>query len=204
MYRARSSHAGFTLVEMIVAVGLFSIVMLVSVGALMSLVTANRKAEALQSVMNNLNVAVDGMVRAIRIGTVYHCGEGTYTIPADCSAGDTTFAFEPYHNASLGSVPPWIYWYQVDIINGKSVGRIYKSEDGIKADGIPITAPEVSINSAKFYVLGSCSAHGTSCTPDQLQPKVLLVIEGTAGADQVRTTTTFHLQATAVQRILDL
>jgi hypothetical protein len=189
---------------MIVAVGLFSVVMLISVGALMSLVTANRKAQALQSVMNNLNVAVDGMVRAVRIGTTYHCGEGTYTQTADCSTGDTTFAFEPYHSSGSSTPPPWIYWYQVDTINGKSVGRIYKSEDGTKASGIPITAPEVSIDSAKFYVLGSCSAHATACTPDELQPKVLIVLEGTAGAGNVRTSTTFHIQATAVQRILDL
>lgn len=200
----RRSARGFTLVEMIVAVGLFSIVMLISVGALMSLVTANRKAQALQSVMNNLNVAVDGMVRAVRVGTVYHCGEGNYTIPADCSGGDTTFAFEPYHAAGAATVPPWLYWFQVDTINGQPVGRIYKSEDGTKTSGVPITAPEVSINAAKFYVIGSCSAHGTTCTPDQLQPKVLIVIQGTAGAGNVKTVTTFHLQATAVQRILDL
>jgi len=67
------SH-GFTLIEMIVAVGLFSIVMLVSISALLSLVDANRKAQALQSVMNNLNIAVDGMVREIREGSNYRCG----------------------------------------------------------------------------------------------------------------------------------
>src|SRR3989344_8697452 len=58
---ATSSLRGFTLVEMIVAIALFSIVMVVSVGALLALVTANRKAQALQSVMNNLNIALDGM-----------------------------------------------------------------------------------------------------------------------------------------------
>lgn len=200
MNMRKRNERGFTLVEMIVAVALFSVVMLVSVGALLSLVTANRKAQALQSVMNNLNVAVDGMVRAIRIGTTYHCGSGGYTTPADCSSGSTSFAFEPYHDASQGPVPPWIYWFATD---SNGVGRLYKTEDGNVANGVPITSPDVAINSVTFYVIGSCPVHGSACT-DQLQPKVLIVIKGTAGAANIKTVTTFHIQATAVQRILDL
>ncbi|MDB5238562.1 MAG: seg [Candidatus Kaiserbacteria bacterium] len=190
--RSRTGQSGFTLIEMIVAVGLFAVVMMVSVGALLSLVTANRKAQGLQSVMNNMNVAIDGMVRAVRMGSIYHCGEGTYTIAADCSSGNSVLAFEPYHTGP--TVPPWIYWYATD---SKGVGRLYKSEDGTIASGLPITAPEVSIDSVKFYVLGS--ARG-----DTQQPKVLIIIKGSAGNTQLITTTTFHIQATAVQRILDL
>lgn len=195
-----SPQRGFTLVEMIVAVALFSVVMLVCVGALLALVTANKKAQALQSVMNNLNVAVDGMVRAIRVGTTYHCGSGSYTTTADCQDGSTIFAFEPYHDASLTNVPPWIYWFATDE-NG--IGRLYKSEDGTTGGGVPITSPDVSINSVMFYVIGSCPVHGGSCN-DDLQPKVLIVIKGTAGSSNIKTVTTFHIQATAVQRILDL
>lgn len=198
--RMRHQQRGFTLVEMIVAVALFSVVMLVSVGALLSLVTANRKAQALQSVMNNLNIAVDGMVRSIRIGTTYHCDTGNFTTPADCSNGATIFAFEPYHDSSQGAVPPWIYWFAQD---SNGVGRLYKSEDGTMAGGVPITSPDVAINSVMFYVIGSCPVRGGTCN-DQLQPKVLIVIKGTAGAASVKTITTFHIQATAVQRILDL
>src|SRR3990167_630199 len=92
------TNAGFTLVEMIVAVALFAIVMLVSVGALLSLTAANRKAQALQSVMNNLNVALDGMVRSIRMGSNYHCGLGTFSEARDCSDsnGGAALAFEPF------------------------------------------------------------------------------------------------------------
>ena len=85
---------------MIVAVGLFSLVMLVSVGALLSLTGANRKAQALQSVMNNLNIALDGMVRSIRMGSDYHCGAGVFIGTGnldDCSSnGGTRFVFKPF------------------------------------------------------------------------------------------------------------
>lgn len=179
---------------MIVAVGLFAVVMLVSVSALLALVNANRKAQALQAVMNNLNVAVDGMVRSARMGSTYHCGAaGSYTLAADCSSGDTLFAFEPFHPGT-DSVPPWVYWYATDQ-NG--IGRLYKSEDGTLTGGVPVTAPEVAIESATFYVIGSTRA-------DSTQPKVLMIIKGSAGGTKITTQSTFHIQATAVQRILDL
>jgi len=137
--RGKVGERGFTLVEMIVAVALFSVVMLVSVGTLLALVGANRKAQALQSVMSNLNIALDSMVRSIRMGSVYHCGGGNYTVPADCANGGTTFAFKPFGVSSA----PTVYRF-----NGT---RIERSENG--GSFIGITAPEVSIDitSSRFY-----------------------------------------------------
>src|SRR3989344_3957545 len=187
--RRSNTKAGFTLIEMIIAVGLFAVVMLVCVGALLSLVGANRKAQALQSVMNNLNVAVDGMVRSIRMGSTYHCGDiGTYTDPADCSGdgsplGASFLAFEPFHTGTA-AVPPWLYWYEPD---QDGIGRLLKSEDGTKASGVAITAPEGSIDSVTFYVIGSVRG-------DAQQPKVLVVVRGNAGGTKVTVHTTFHIQ----------
>lgn len=183
----RTQESGFTLVEMIVAVGLFAIVMTVCTDVLLSLVNANRKAQALQLVMNNLNISLDGMVRSVREGTVYHCGTGggANMSPADCTNGDTTFAFEPYGNRT--SDQPWIYTF--------TNGRIYKSINGLPA--IPITAPEVSIDDMRFYVVGSTVG-------DSTQPRVLIEIKGSAGTAGTSARTTFHIEATAVQRQLDI
>ena len=49
----------------------------------------------------------------------------------------------------------------------------------------------------KFYVIGTTRG-------DTVQPKVVIEVKGTAGAKTVKTTTSFSIQATAVQRILDL
>ena len=183
------------MVEMIVATALFSVVMLVSVSTLLALIHANRKARAIESVMNNLNIALDGMVRSAREGTTFHgangsgCGStSTFTEPADCLSGGSMFAFSPRGSAIT---PPWIYSYN------SVTKRLEKSTSGSVAGMVPITAPEVTIDSVQFFVVGSTPS-------DTLQPKVIVVVKGSAGAEGTSARTTFHIQATAVQRVLDL
>ena len=193
-FKLKTGSRGFTLVEMIVSVGLFAIVMLVSVGALLALTGANRKAQALQSVMNNLNIALDGMTRSIRMGSNYHCGPGVFIGTGnldDCSNGGTMLVIKPFG----GNPNQWGYLFDT---GGAYCGenRICKSVDG-GTNYVALTSPEVTINDLKFYVIGT--------TPgDTEQPKVVITVQGTAGVANMRTKTTFSIQATAVQRLLDL
>lgn len=187
MTMRKRNEAGFTLVEMIVAVGLFGVVMIVAVTSLLSLIDANRKAQALQSVINNLNIAIDGMSRSIREGSNYRCNAPN---GGDCTDGSATaLYFEPYGGDRAVQSDDIVYSFHDK--------RIYKSTIG--GTEIPITAPEVEINSMTFYVVGT--ARGGS---DTQQPKVMMIIKGTAGAEKTKTRTTFHVQSTAVQRVLDI
>ena len=181
--------------EMIVAVGLFSVVMLVSTATLLALVGANRKAHALQSVMNNFSIALDGMVRSIRMGSDYHCGSGDITVPQSCEVGDTKLAFKPYCEEDCVSTNRWVYVYDTSgTFCGQ--GRLCKSENN-GGTYFAVTADDVDIDDFKFYVIGT--------TPgDTTQPKVVVAVSGTAGADNVKAKTSFSIQATAVQRILDI
>jgi prepilin-type N-terminal cleavage/methylation domain-containing protein len=183
----QNHQSGFTLIEMIVAVGLFGIVMMVSVTALVALVDANRKAQALQSVINNLNIAIDGMSRSIREGSNYRCGAAA---PADpnCQNG-TIIYFEHYGGDPLNANDDWIYEFRN--------GRIYKSTNGNTGGEVPITAAEVSIDSVSFYVFGASRG-------DIAQPKVMMVIKGSAGTTKANVKTNFHVQSTAVQRVIDI
>ena len=205
---ATSRQRGFTLVEMMVAVALFAVVMTSSVGALLSMVSANRKAQALQSVMNNLNVALDGMVRNVRMGVAYHCGDAietnktTLSTRTDCVSGGELLAFEAFGNSLTDTGDQWVYWFED--------GRLYKSEDA-RDTTLPVTAPEIIIDSFQVFVTG---AEGTlSSSGNTVQPKVVFSIQGTAGSEgnafsvvggAARIRTTFNIQAVASQRLLDL
>lgn len=201
MQRVAQRDAGFTLIELMVAVALFVVIMLVAMGALLSLIDANKKARALESVINNLNVTLDGMVRAMRMGNHYACNvtslPGTYdTGGADCPGGGTTFSFTPFDGDPSDNGERFVYRY-VPAAGGEP-GRIERSKFGGSGSYETITAPEVSITGMSFYVVGTTPRNTT-------QPKVVLVVKGEAGPpDNEKIRTTFYIQATAVQRTLDL
>lgn len=179
---------------MIVSIALFSIVMVVCVTTLLALVAANRKAQAIQSVMNNLNIALDDMARNIRMGNHYFCGNvPPYNGTRDCTSDDglnTTFVFEHFGGDPNTFTDQWIYFYD------PNTKRIWKSENGGQTS-YPITAPEVSITSMKFYAVGTT-------IDDNIQPRVTIVVSGTANVGNAKTSENFHVQVSAVQRAIDL
>ncbi|MEK7606343.1 MAG: type II secretion system protein [Patescibacteria group bacterium] len=176
--RASGASRGFTLVEMIVSVFIFSIVMLIATGALVSIVEANRKAQSVKSVMNNLNFALDSMTRAIRVGTAYDCGVSS----CDPDQGTEEFNFLSTDGEEIH--------YRFN----KTDMSLERSTDG-GINYLALTAPEVDIEVLKFYVRGERST-------DNEQPRVLLVFQGFAGPEG-KTRTVFSLQTLITQRLLD-
>ncbi|MEM9336366.1 MAG: type II secretion system protein [Patescibacteria group bacterium] len=67
------THTGFSLIELIVSLGLFSVVITVSVGSLLVLIGANQREQATQNIMTNLAFSLDSMTREIRTGFDYYC-----------------------------------------------------------------------------------------------------------------------------------
>lgn len=186
------ANRGFTLIEIMVAVGLFSVVMTISVGSLLSLVEADRKAQALKSVMNNLNFALENISRNVRVGSNYHCSTSAtvppiITNPSDCANGGVLLAFESSTGDPSDATDQVIYRF--------TNSSIEKSDDG-GANFIAITAPEVTIEELAFYVVGTTRG-------DTDQPRVVMTVRGFAGIGD-RAQTNFNLQTTISQRVLDL
>jgi prepilin-type N-terminal cleavage/methylation domain-containing protein len=184
---------GFTLVEIIVSVGIFATVMTIALGALLAMSESNRRVETLKSVINNLNFALDSMSRSIRTGSNYHCttsgSPDALTLPHDCAASpDTYFTFKVADGNQV-----------TYCLNGTTINRQVTigtpSTDCSSANFLSITAPEVVITTLKFYTTGAQRS-------DTLQPKVTILI---SGYTQVSTTqrSTFNLQTSVTQRIYD-
>ncbi len=74
MQARQNKKQGFTLIEMIVSLAVFSFVATIAVGALLMLIGTNKQLQDEQSVMTNLSFALDSMTREIRTGTRYYCG----------------------------------------------------------------------------------------------------------------------------------
>jgi len=168
-------NSGFTIIEIIVSLAIFSLVAVVIATALISVVNANSKAQSLKSVTDNINVAVENMSRLMRLGT-------DFVISADNSS--ITFVSQD------GSPITYFFTTQAGP-NNTTVGAIKRTKSG---STIELTAPEVDLDltKSKFYIAGNGSADG--------QPRILIIIKGTA---KTKISTTFSIQTTVSQRELD-
>lgn len=198
----RSSHntsSGFILVEMIVSTALFSVAVLILVGALIVLTDGSRKARTQRAAIDNLSAAIEGMSRAIRVGSTYHCGDDTvvlYTVPKSCpfaggGAGPSSvFAFEPTDGIPGIDADQWVYGLNM---SGVNPGVIERSRDnGATWQAITALNPEMNISKLDFYVENS--------VPDLTQPRVTMVIRGESGI-KTKTKTDFTIQTSITQRM---
>lgn len=174
-------NKGFTLVEMLIAISLFIVVAFISIGAILSIFSANSKARTSKSVVDNLNYTIENMVRNIRFGGLYHCGlSGNLSLPANCPNGDSSLAIR-FNGNTL------VYRHVSSRIE-------YSSNGGVNYTAL--TPPEVVVTAMTFYVLGASNS-------DQSQPYVVIVIKGYVG-NRPTTQTVFSLQTFVSQRELDL
>ncbi|MCR4279519.1 MAG: prepilin-type N-terminal cleavage/methylation domain-containing protein [Candidatus Zambryskibacteria bacterium] len=174
----RDKTKGFTLIELLTAVSIFAVVMTISMGSILGVFEANRKARSLKTVMNNLNLAIESLSKEMRFGENYHCGNGPVTNPQNCPSGGTLVSFLSSDDIQIT--------YR---LNNQS---IEKSVDG--GSYIPVTAPELVVDDLVFYVLGAD-------TDNTLQPKVIVKVKSHSGTGRSRTD--FTLQTLVSQRELD-
>jgi len=182
---ASSKRGGFTLIEMLVSVSIFTLVMLIATSAVFTIVASNKKAESLKSVMDNLNFALENMTRNIRTGSNYSCVD----TGGNCPGGDTSFSFTP--NQSTDET------IEYSISNGQ-IMETDQLANGSWTSPYALTASEISVTKLEFYLVGS---GGQGTFGAGLQPRVLMTVIGTAGTST--TATQFKIQTTLSQRQID-
>lgn len=206
-----SSQKGFTLIEMLVAVGLFSVVMLVAVSAILSIIGNNKKAQGINNVVNNLNFAIESMVRDMKTGYLYRCD--TWPIPS--SPNDTSGlcppSSDPYTRVSffstISGVPEPVEYKFVEPATGGDgqyvPGHIVKIT-GAGGNEIDLTSKtDVDIKSVKMFVHSPRPASEMAPGETPSQPGIFLIIKGEANilGNEV---TEFGLQTFISQRVLNL
>ncbi len=171
--------SGFTLVEMIVSIGLFTIILFIATSAFLTVLNADRKSRATRIAIDNLNLSLEDISRRIKTGATYNCGGGSGV--ADCaSPGLNSIAFTEQDGTRT------IYRY---VSAGMFIERV---RGGIT---LPVTAPEIEIINLRFVV------GGTAGSPNVVQPYVIILIDGkTKGI----VTANFKIQTMVTQRAYDL
>jgi prepilin-type N-terminal cleavage/methylation domain-containing protein len=182
--KTKSSHTGFTLVEVIVALSVFLIVMTISMGSILGIFDANRKGESQKTVTNGLNFAMETMSREMRYGKGYVCNNtGSSNCPTS-STDSITFT------STLTGTSEVIRYYL-------SSGAIIRDASG---NQIPLTGTDVNVTTLQFYVEGNnAPPPATSFTT---QPRVRIRVVADAGTN-TRSQSSFVLQAVVSQRDLN-
>ncbi len=163
---------GFTLIEIIVATAIFTMVVTIAIGALTTLNNTSREARAMRVVLDNANSAVDAMTRTIRMGIRFDCGslhpgsalDGSQTDCVYPSNGKSDLRF--YGPGGLTSTMQEVRFRFNP--TDKSIERMLANSGTWER----MTAPEVEVTALTFYVRGA--------TLDQDQPIVTIIMTGIA------------------------
>jgi prepilin-type N-terminal cleavage/methylation domain-containing protein len=211
-------RAGFTLIEMIVSLAVFSVVITIAVGALLALIAGNEQLQSQQSIMTNLSFALDSMTREIRSGYYYHCEarpnyaaggpNNIFTDSADLDGllGDAT-ADCPDGNDTDWQLQGVSFIEGGNSITGVGADRILYFFDADRGeilrkvgDEAPqsIVSSGIFIKNAEFWVTGSDPQE----VGDDEQATVTIFIEAAESNDP--SARSFYVQTTVTQRILDL
>lgn len=170
------TNRGYTLIELIIAVGLFALIMTLASGAYFVMIGINRQTQGITAGINDLSFALETMTRSIRTGTGYSCGGS-----GDCQNGGNSFSFMNANSAQVS--------YAL------SASAIRVTVNGVSS---PLTdASAVTVTSLTFYV------SGTSKT-DSAQPHVTVTVSGTISPGRGKPPESFTIETGATMRGADL
>ncbi len=184
-------NQGFTLIEMIVSVGLFSIVIVIVGTAYLNLVNLDARTRATSDAINNLSFAMDTISRSLRTGTQYECG-GHGNGPNCWPDPSNKISFINDQNQYV------TYFLDTSVNQIKEcVSAVPNSSCSAGVNDFAVSDPRLNVNVFNFYVRGV----GIN---DGIQPEVILVIRGTVALQGNQQPVSFTLQTTASQRGIDL
>jgi prepilin-type N-terminal cleavage/methylation domain-containing protein len=215
-----NKNKGFTLIEIIVSLAVFTMVAVIAVGAFLKITDANKKSQTLKTAINNINFAMESMTREMRVGSGYHCDDDVrvnfgiknsdHLLPKPCTEinvnSDVYIMFDSSKTSDQGGAScnlSFIYYFKFD--NTTQSGTFYKAEQRECNDNIknfemdedryvPIISPDVVITNFSVDVTDP----GPRNDPDN-QPKIWMRIKGYTGVREV-TRTYYDIQTTVSQR----
>ena len=183
-------QSGFTIIETMIAVGLFTIIITIGIEALLNTTLLHQKSQDERSIMDNLSFIMEDMSKNIRTGSDYHCiddGNFTSSTTHSCIYGGSGMSFL----SSSGN--RFVYVVYPD-------GSIQKSTaGGTPGTFTPLTPSEVKIDQISGFFI-----NGAEEPPDTGQPYVTIRLSGQITSSKGNIVTPFSLQTGVSQRLVDI
>ncbi len=192
-------QGGFTLIEMIVSLAIFTVVAVVAIGALLRVMDANRKSINLKTAINNMNFVLESMSREMRVGSKYSCESN------DVGAVNQNY---PIKNCSGETDGTWTLVFtssRRDPSNSCNLIFAYRLSNGVLQKGEQTTCgnPINDGSNSVFYTLSDPNVNITSSrieVNNDDQPYAKFFIKGDVGIKN-KEKTEFTVQTMVSQRI---
>jgi type II secretory pathway pseudopilin PulG len=203
-YNHKKQYKAFSLVEILVVLGLFSSIATLSLGALFNTQAMNTRLQETQSILDNVNLSLQSVTRDIRFGSDFQC---LSTVPLVTSAElllRKNCIYGDDGSSGGGSV---LVFKSGDAENDLDRVALYADNGILYKKNIPnsgsveilqMTSSSTYISSLTFFVKGAQSSDGSTDVDgarDYEQPIVTVMISGyTKASNTGASSTAFDIQ----------
>jgi len=180
---------GFSLIEMIVAIGLFAVIVIISIGILIDVSKAQMKAANVQATQDNIRFSLELLTKEMRTGSNYVLT--TKCVPAEDFGSEISF------KVAIGDDRV----YYLDTISrdadNKPLMRIMrvKGVDCTVGDINPLTAEDVLVESLQFKLFGEAEGINDG------QPVAVIALKVKSKNTKIQLESSMNLQTTVTQRL---
>lgn len=182
-----SFKSGFTLLEMVISFGIFSVLIVASIGITLGISNAQIKASNIQTTLDNIRFSLELITKEMRTGSGYtlttRCGEANEEITFTTSLGETRTYFL---DGSAGNIKR----VKTDITSAECT-------DNIKVK--PFTSDDVMVERFSFSEIEGNTPGGIDG-----QPRVTISLRVKSKNPKHFLESSMDLQTTVVQRLRDL
>lgn len=174
-----SRYQGFTLLEMIISIGIFSVLVVTSIGVMLGISNAQIKAANIQATEDNIRFSMELMTKEMRTGT-------QYTLSSFCAgAAGTEVSF-------VTSAGERRVYYQ----DGDRLMRLVGTVDCSRAK--PLMADDVAVDRLRFQAGGTAEGSADG------QPWIMVAVGISSKGGKQAFVSRMDLETMVVQRLRDL
>jgi len=191
------AQKGFTLIEMLITVGLFAIIVTIAMGSFTNAIRTQRQIASLLSAESNVSIALEQMTRAMRTGYLFCHDVGINTPSSSCNDVYNTALPTCQINNGAWTCPAVNFYDAVGQPTRYFLqnGALMESVNGLPA--LSVTGSNVSVKYLRFRMIGQTEG-------DYWPPRITIAIGLTpSSTDPAVSSNVFNLETTVSSRNID-
>ncbi len=177
-------NEGFTLMEMVVSLGIFSLLAVAALGVMIGLLDVELKATGAQTALDNVRFGLELITKEMRTGYQYDIPDGSST---SCPGFVEGVKF------TASDAKKRMYY-----LSGGRIMRLVGATDCIAASPQPFTSEDVAVERFHFILRGQTKA------AEDGQPWATILMDVRVNGGRGRAPSVMNLQTTVAQRFRDL